>query len=452
MSTKTGNNNGVARGIGIGVAMKTAVACAAYLLGIATSPFVIPADYFASPGVVSVNPAVSNDTTVPPRQPDNPRVDSSTSSVPDVPTETIFPPGGLSPLDMSYVSLLDFGTHGGVDPFAGVEIFVHRNGEPDPCSRQQAGGGGGKREDEDDDDDDALSRTSRALLRSAILTLPNGEDMPLESYNNKYAFDAMLTRALAVGGGRGVDDATTTTTTASSSALLYDRGEACGPTWDNHILDTLPAIAALDISSMLKFCDMGVDRTTVQLDHGSLIDVPGVGTKPCHFHTREGVRVTGLGQLAGLARAAAAATTTALAGECANSGTCDVALTTTNRRGELHLYAVQAGRQFMFAPKYVGEVFDLPHVSVPRNLPVRLEVISIVPKVFDVYNFFGREESAAIVDKALKETSDTHKMKRSSTGASGYSVNSQRTSENGFDTHGSVAQAVKRRCMNVLGE
>ena len=315
------------------------------------------------------------------------------------------------------------------------------------------GGGGGEREDDDDDDDDALSRTSRALLRSAILTLPNGEDMPLESYNNKYAFDAMLTRALAVGGGRGVDDATTTTTTtASSSALLYDRGEACGPTWDNHILDTLPSIAALDISSMLKFCDMGVDRTTVQLDHGSLIDVPGVGTKPCHFHTREGVRVTGLGQLAGLARAAAATTTTALAGECANSGTCDVASTTTNRRGELHLYAVQAGRQFMFAPKYVGEVFDLPHVSVPRNLPVRLEVISIVPKVFDVYNFFGREESAAIVDKALKETSDTHKMKRSSTGASGYSVNSQRTSENGFDTHGSVAQAVKRRCMNVLGE
>ena len=141
MSTKTGNNNGVALGIGIGVAMKTAVACAAYLLGIATSPFVIPADYFASPGVVSVNPAVSNDTTVPPRQPDNPRVDSSTSSVPDVPTETISPPGGLSPLEMSYVSLLDFGTHGGVDPFAGVEIFVHRNGEPDPCSRQQAGGG-----------------------------------------------------------------------------------------------------------------------------------------------------------------------------------------------------------------------------------------------------------------------------------------------------------------------
>jgi hypothetical protein len=35
--------------------------------------------------------------------------------------------------------------------------------------------------------------------------------------------------------------------------------------------------------------------------------------------------------------------------------------------------------------------------------------------------------------------------------ASGYNVNSQRTSENGFDTHGKEAQAVKHRCMDVLG-
>jgi hypothetical protein len=106
----------------------------------------------------------------------------------------------------------------------------------------------------------------------------------------------------------------------------------------------------------------------------------------------------------------------------------------------------------MFAPRHVGEIFELKHVSVPLDLPVWLEVISISPRVFDVFNFFDREESAAIVDRALAETSETHRMKRSSTGASGYNVNSKRTSENGFDTHGKVAQAVKRRCMNVLGE
>jgi len=120
-------------------------------------------------------------------------------------------------------------------------------------------------------------------------------------------------------------------------------------------------------------------------------------------------------------------------------------------RKELHLYAVSAGRVFMFAPKYVGEVFELPHVKGPEGLPVSLEVMSLTPRVFDIYNFFNRAESKAIVDKALKETSETHRMKRSSTGASGYNLNSKRTSENGFDTHGKEAMIVKHRCMDILG-
>ena len=167
---------------------------------------------------------------------------------------------------------------------------------------------------------------------------------------------------------------------------------------------------------------------------------------------REGVRITSLEQLANYARES-----TPPIGECASDerntdGTC-VAINDVEKdtRRELHLYAVPAGRVFLFAPKYVGEIFELPHVKVPGDLPVWLEVMSLKPRVFDIFNFFDREESALIVDKALKETSETHKMKRSSTGASGYNVNSQRTSENGFDTHGKEAQAVKRRCMHILG-
>ena len=64
-------------------------------------------------------------------------------------------------------------------------------------------------------------------------------------------------------------------------------------------------------------------------------------------------------------------------------------------------------------------------------------------RVFDVVNFFEEDESKAIVDKALRETSESHRIKRSSTGATGYNVNTQRTSENGFDTHGTTAVAVK---------
>ncbi|KAL3809682.1 hypothetical protein ACHAXA_004233 [Cyclostephanos tholiformis] len=416
----------------VGAIIKTTLACVvAYLLGVALSPHVIPVDYFRQSGGSSTLAVLVGGNDTVPRRPDVESA-SSSSSVPEGPPSPVIPPRGRNPLEQSYASLLDLDSNGGVDPFADVDIFVHRNGEAYPCSRQ-----GSPPPDDDGEGGAALSWTSRALLDSAIVLPSTVGDITLKS-QDKYAFDAILTSAL-MGGGMSIPP------------LLHDGGEACGPTWKNHILDSIPALAS--ISSLLKYCDMGIDRTTVQLDHDRIVNVPKTGTKPCHFHTREGLRITGLRHLAQLAKDAGVVA--AGKEECALGvdGTCedDDANTSTTRRKELHLYAVQAGRQFIFAPKYVGEIFDLPHVPVPLDLPVRLEVISLVPRVFDVYNFFNREESAAIVDKALKETSESHKMKRSSTGANGYNINSQRTSENGFDTHSDVAQAVKRRCMTVLG-
>lgn len=72
-------------------------------------------------------------------------------------------------------------------------------------------------------------------------------------------------------------------------------------------------------------------------------------------------------------------------------------------------------------------------------MPISLEVLSVAPKVFDIHNFFTPVEAKEVVDKVLNEKSESHKMKRSSTGASGYNLNSKRTSENGFDTHGKVS-------------
>ena len=66
-------------------------------------------------------------------------------------------------------------------------------------------------------------------------------------------------------------------------------------------------------------------------------------------------------------------------------------------------------------------------------------VVLLLDRVLDVINFFQEGESRAIVNKALNEKSESHRIKRSSTGASGYNVNNQRTSENGFDTHGEAA-------------
>jgi hypothetical protein len=186
----------------------------------------------------------------------------------------------------------------------------------------------------------------------------------------------------------------------------------------------------------LGHCDRGEERTPILLDHENLVKVPPTQSLPCRFHTREGVRITSLKQLSKLLEDTA--------GTCSANETCSTA-------PGLALYAVPAGRVFMHAPSYVGEVFELPHVKGPKGLPVSLEVISVEPRVFDVHNFFTKAESEDLVRRALEETSESHRIKRSTTGAQGKSVNMKRTSENGFDTHGKTSVAVKKRCLEILG-
>lgn len=411
----------------MGAAVKVgALSLLAYIIGWALSPYIVPVDILSqklapflpstSNGAPNTSSAPTPVTLPPVVMPKQPTVETNLKYAP------------------SYKKLIGMNAQRG-DPFEGVDIIVHRNGEPDPCARQQTVGV--VESESPDVAGNTLSYSSKALLKSAEL-LYHGYK-PLDVFQ-KYDVDAVLTHALAVG------------IKGSSDALLEGKGSTCKPTWEQekHFLNSAP-----DVSEMLKFCDMGKSKTPIQPDHSSLVQVPGFQSLPCHFHTREGVRITSLQQLAQFARGAKVPVEN---GECKEEdrnvdGSCgtNTQVTAEGGRRELHLYAVQAGRVFIFAPKYVGEIFELPHVEVPNNLPVWLEVISLKPRVFDIFNFFDKEESKAIVDKAIAETSETHRMKRSSTGASGYNVNSQRTSENGFDTHGKEAQAVKHRCMEILG-
>eukprot|EP00339_Tiarina_fusa_P000988 CAMPEP_0117043808 /NCGR_PEP_ID=MMETSP0472-20121206/30420_1 /TAXON_ID=693140 ORGANISM="Tiarina fusus, Strain LIS" /NCGR_SAMPLE_ID=MMETSP0472 /ASSEMBLY_ACC=CAM_ASM_000603 /LENGTH=555 /DNA_ID=CAMNT_0004755411 /DNA_START=79 /DNA_END=1744 /DNA_ORIENTATION=- len=190
------------------------------------------------------------------------------------------------------------------------------------------------------------------------------------------------------------------------------------------------------------FCDMGPDRTPILLDHKSLKAVQR-GSLPCRWYTREGVRITSLEQLQTLAAAA----------KQASSGTCANPQDASGGNAELHLYGVQAGRVFMFAPSYVGEIFDLSHMAVVAgdDKRISMEVLSLEPRVFDIFNVFMPEEADALVDRALKETSPTHKIKRSTTGTSENSIFNKRTSENAFDTHGKTALDLKRRIFELLG-
>lgn len=195
---------------------------------------------------------------------------------------------------------------------------------------------------------------------------------------------------------------------------------------------------------LLGFCDMGPKKTVILRDHQDLVPVVSAGNRtslPCRFHTREGLRITELSQLTQIEQVPT---------QCINEEDETCSVEETNTAG-IHLYAVPAGRVFMFAPSYVGEIFHLPHVSGADDKAIYLEVLSLSPRVFDVFNFFSREESQELVDRAIAEQSESHRIKRSSTGASGYNINSRRTSESGFDTHGKTATKIKKRCFKALG-
>mmetsp|Transcript_37871 Transcript_37871/g.55790 ORF Transcript_37871/g.55790 Transcript_37871/m.55790 type:complete len:631 (+) Transcript_37871:71-1963(+) len=276
------------------------------------------------------------------------------------------------------------------DPLMNITLAIHRNGEPKPCEL-------------------SVSSVSRGIRAVAF-----GMGHPLDKYD-KYHFDSVLTEALA-------------------NDIIAD--ENCGYEDSPYFLD---------------FCDMGEDHTVIQLDHHKLqpIKVDDESESlPCHFHTREGVRVSSLEQLASMSRKAIESSKVEVVCTVGSDGQ---QVCTKDSQPQLHLYAVPAGRVFMFAPSYVGETFNIPHVKTPSGEPISLKVISISPKVFDVINFFSKDESDAIVEKAVSETSETHKMKRSSTGASGYNINNRRTSENAFDTHSKKAMTLKKRCFEVLG-
>jgi hypothetical protein len=91
---------------------------------------------------------------------------------------------------------------------------------------------------------------------------------------------------------------------------------------------------------LFGYCDMGPDRMVAQADTKDLVPTR-TGTKPCRMFTREGRRVYSLEHLARLAEDAKAVT-------CPdNDETCAAGPV-------INLYAVPAGRVFMFAASYIG--------------------------------------------------------------------------------------------------
>jgi hypothetical protein len=282
------------------------------------------------------------------------------------------------------------------DDWKGLIFVLHRNGEPDPCG------------------------TLKIPTAFPFVANPNNNNNNNNNNNqmDKYGVESFLTETFAE-----------TLMSSSSSA-------SCGSP-DNQ---TAP-------EGLLGFCDMGPNRTPILLDHKKLVRVVSSGSLPCRWLTREGIRITSLNQLQDIAHQAKLAAQTCSSSTSTSSNPQDAADCKGKAEFELHLYGVPAGRVFMFAPKFVGEIFELNHLTLtpdPEKKPVSLQVLSLNPRVFDVLNIFAETEADTIVDRALKETSPSHRLHRSTTGTSENSINDKRTSENAFDTNGAVAVQVKR--------
>lgn len=202
--------------------------------------------------------------------------------------------------------------------------------------------------------------------------------------------------------------------------------------------------------SLYSFCDRGPDLTPILLDNEKLVKTQPHNTLPCRWYTREGLRIASIDQLYSMMKREKNSPSSPSCANPQDAADCD---TPSSSSTEIHLYAVPSGRVFMFAPAYAGEIFQLDHLKLlpDVNKPIYLEVLSTTPRVFDILNVFTPEEAEKVVERALKETSPTHRIKRSTTGTTENAVFSQRTSENGFDTHGEVALALKQRIFEVLG-
>jgi hypothetical protein len=256
-------------------------------------------------------------------------------------------------------------------PEDGVALILHRNGDVEGCG------------------------TNVDFLSHLRFTLNNlGAGCP--AYFTKYSVESLLTSAFHQ-------------SSAGSSCISQepDREETEG---------------------FLGYCDMGPDKTPILLDHAQLVPVVVDQAKsylPCHFHSREGVRLTSFRDL--IRTMVKAYKMQPNSTHCSDQEeTCANA---EQQQKQVHLYAVPAGRVFMFAPAFVGEIFDLPHIQgADPTQPVYMEVLSISPRIFDIFNFFTKEESDGLVTKAIAETKDSHRIKRSSTGTGGYNINTMRTS------------------------
>lgn len=194
----------------------------------------------------------------------------------------------------------------------------------------------------------------------------------------------------------------------------------------------------------LGFCDRGPDKTPILFDHNSLVNVPTSESLPCHFHTRQGQRISSVDQLRQLLDQAVDSQGTCRSNDSSADSTCSSAAPS------LEIYAVPAGRVFMFVPKFVGEVINIDHVRGAGNKAVSLTALSIRPRVWEISNFLNLADAAELIRQALIH--DGMLLRPSLVdGSEGLYRHLMRTSETGWLTTGQPVESLKRRATSLLG-
>lgn len=275
-----------------------------------------------------------------------------------------------------------------------VTVQLHHNGYVEPCGSVGP-----------------VAFTKKMTEMLTTMDLCASTDAAAEALGDKYMFETYLTNTFHY--------------------QLWEQGdkEACISYEDDSQAEQEESNVDL---GFFGFCDMGAAHTPPQPDEDALV-LTNAETLPCRYYTREGVRISSLTHLVELVQHQKLKHLDT----CGQEETCAAST-------PLDIYAVPAGRVFMFAPAYVGEIFKLDHIQDASGNPLSMEVLSLNPRVFDIFNFFSVDESQQLIDKALRETSSTHGLHRSTTGATGGSVFSKRTSENAWDTHGKLALIIKK--------
>ena len=116
-----------------------------------------------------------------------------------------------------------------------------------------------------------------------------------------------------------------------------------------------------------------------------------------------------------------------------------------------YIHFVPMDRLFMWPTRNLGHQVYIRHIGMPNGKPIVLKTLSIRPRVFSLTNFITDDEADKLIENALSLTAEEFRLRRSSTGAKGYSIDSHRTSEGAFDVNSPLAKILKKRAFDLLG-